>query len=168
MKLLAVVDEQVHQDALGAARRIGTVQTVSQTGLNTVQVDEVMAWVTRLWDPIEEAIVMAYRQGMAAARPIVEQLHTELTALANNVSARARDVQAILSERLNTYLMRAIDGALGRVRDHITVGAKQFTINSVKVDQKVSVSSSLKMSLSEICEFVAEGEIALSAEYALV
>jgi hypothetical protein len=168
MKVVAIVDEEMHMKALAAARHIGTTQVLSTHGLNAVQVDEVMEWVIGLWDPIEAAISKACQQGMEAARPLVLQVQADLATLCNNASERARQVRAVLVERLNTYLMQVIDGALSRIRDHVTVGAKKFTISSITVDQKVSVSSSLKMSLSEICEFVAEGEIAVSAEYSQV
>jgi hypothetical protein len=36
---------------------------------------------------------------------------------------------------------------------------------TVTIEQKIKLSGSLKASLEEICEFVAEGEISLSAEY---
>jgi len=165
MKVLAVVNEQVHHEALAAARRIGVTQVSADSGLPTVQVDDVMRWVNRLWDPIEEAIAQAYHQGMAAAQPMIDGLNAQIAELLANTSARAREVRTIIAERLNTYLTNTIDGALSRVRASISVGGQTLIISNVTVEQKLSLSSSLKMSLSEICEFVAEGELTLSAEY---
>jgi len=166
MKLLAVVNEQVHQDAMAAARRVGTDQVASVKGLHTVQMDEVMRWVNRLWDPIEEAIAKACREGIVMARPMIDALNEQLTELYTNVSKQAKEVRSIIAERLNVYLLEVIDGALGRVRASINVGGQQLAIKNVTVEQSLKISNSLKMSLSEICEFVAEGEITLAAEYA--
>lgn len=166
MKLIAVVNEQVHQSALAEARQIRYSPSYSTDGLNSVLPDEVTSWVNKLWDPIEEALTSACRKGMESTRPIIDKILADLDTLCADMTNRAREVRAVISARLNQYLLATIDGALERVRANIRVGGQQLTMTSVTVEQKVNISTSLKMSLSEICEFVAEGEITLSAEYA--
>lgn len=166
MKILAVVNDEVHQNALKQARAIGDGGVPSNDGLKSILDDEVSQWVTRLWDSVEEAITRAYRQGSQAAAAAIEQVNRQLDELLKSSAKAARQVQSIIAERLHTYLQQAVDGALRRVRATINIGGQDLMMRSVTVEQKVNVSTSIKMSLTEICEFVADGEITLSAEYA--
>jgi len=77
----------------------------------------------------------------------------------------ADKVRTVIAARLSDYIQETIDGALQRVRSSISVGGKELTMASVTIEQKIRLSGSLKASLQEVCEFVAEGEISLSAEY---
>src|SRR5437773_4301088 len=47
--------------------------------------------------------------------------------------------------------------ALQRVRPTISVGGHELMMATVTIEQKIKLSGSLKASLEEICEFVAEG-----------
>jgi len=166
MKVVAVINEQIHLDALAVARRIGPEQIPSMAGFNSVQIDDALDWATGLWDKIENALTQAGQMGMDAARPVIDAVNAQFSEVLAEAGGLAQEVRAILLERLHGYLQQMIDGALSRVQDRITVGGQTLTVHNVKIEQKLKLSSSLKMSLSELCQFVAEGEIVLSAEYA--
>jgi len=52
-----------------------------------------------------------------------------------------------------------VEGALARVQPTIKVAGREIAIRGVTIEQTLHMSGSLKASLEEICEFVAEGEI---------
>jgi len=60
---------------------------------------------------------------------------------------------------------RVIDEALGRVEAVITVGGRELAVTGVTIGQRISFSSSLKVAVSEVCQFAAQGELTVSAEY---
>ena len=123
--------------------------------------DEASTWISTIWDVVESAIQRAYREGMAAAQPLIDQA----SAMLANLTQKIKEVRTVISERLNTYLQDAIDGALQRVRAGLSIGGSTLKLQRVTVEQRINMSGSLKASLAEICAFVAEGSISLSAEY---
>ncbi len=81
--------------------------------------------------------------------------------------ASAEEIRIAVSAKLSSYVQTVIDGALSQVRSTMTVGEQTLHMSSVTIDQKITLSGSLKFALQEVCEFVAQGEIALAAEYAV-
>jgi hypothetical protein len=73
----------------------------------------------------------------------------------------SRDPASIQAETLQTV----IESALARIHSSIKVGGQEISISGVGIEQKLMISGSLKASLEEICEFVAEGELTVSAHY---
>jgi hypothetical protein len=163
--MLVMIDEDVNTAAIRAARAVGSATLLAADRLNAPLEDEAENWVTRIWDSTEVALRSAYQQGMAAARPWIDKVSALSQELLTSLGQRADKVWTVISARLSTYVQKAIDGALQHVRPTITVGGKELAMTTVTVEQKISLSGSLKASLQEVCEFVAEGEITLSAEY---
>jgi hypothetical protein len=133
--------------------------------LNAPLNDEAEGWISSLWDDIEVALRSAYRQGMDAARPWIDKVSDLTKQLTVKLGQGAEKVRTVIATRLKTYLQKAIDAALGLVQTSIMVGGKSLAVTSVTIEQKITLSGSLKASLEEIGEFIAEGEISLSAEY---
>ena len=168
MNMLLIIGEDLHEAALRHASSVPKQgATLASGALYTVLPEESSKWIERLWDQIEHALSTAWDQGKEAARHIVDDFHSELVAAGHEIGEHLQTVRAALRERLNTYLHDIIEGALARVQPEITIGGRQVAIKSVKIDQTVKLSGSLKASLEDICEFVAEGEMSLSAEYAI-
>jgi hypothetical protein len=165
MKLLVTVDDSVHTAALRKARELGEGPTLPGTVLHAMLDDDVSSWVRRIWDDAEAAIRRAYHEGLDAAQPYIQKVSDRLSELGSATAKHIEEVRAIVTAKLNAYLQETIDGALSRVRGTVSIGGRAFSIEKVTIDQTVKLSGSLKASLEEICEFVAEGEISLSAEY---
>jgi hypothetical protein len=127
---------------------------------------ETADWISRSWDEVEGALRSAYHDGMEAARPLIDGVAAKTKELVESASKRAEVVRAALNERLNTYLQTLIDEALKRVRPTVSVGGRELAMVSVTLEQEINLSGSLKASLTEVCEFIAEGKMSLSAEYA--
>ncbi|KQP45020.1 hypothetical protein [Pseudorhodoferax sp. Leaf274] len=166
MTNLLVLDDTIFQNALRAARAMGNDTPLPVGVLNSPLGDDASYWVNRLWDAAETALTRAYRDGRAAAQPLIDKLAVQLQEAGTAVAGRFADISASLTEKLNAYLQAAIDGALARVRPFITIGGERLALQKVGVEQKISLSGSLKASLESLCEFVADGEFAISTEYA--
>ena len=166
MQMLVMIGSDVHSRALREAGSLGKANNPLPVGvLNGPLDDEMAEWLRKIWDKVDGALRRAYREGMEAAKPLIEEAKITMAEIAASFTNRAEEVRAIVSERLNTYLQHVIDGALGRVKSSINIGGKDLPITSVTVQQQIRFSGSLKASLEQVCEFVAEGELALSAEY---
>jgi hypothetical protein len=163
MNLLIVVSDDVHRTALLKARKVGNELTLPAGLLNAPLDDDASTWISNIWDVVESAIQRAYREGMAAAQPLIDQASIMLT----NLTQKAKEVRTVISERLNVYLQSAIDGALQRVRAGLSIGGSELKLQRVTVEQRINMSGSVKASLAEVCAFVAEGSISLSAEYSI-
>ena len=165
MELLIILSDDVHVAALRHARALGSGEKLPAHLMNAMLDDEIEVWVRKIWDPVEAALREAFSQSVTAARSYIDEAVRQLNELVSQLGKKAEQVRAIIAARLNEYLKQAIDGALQRVRPTITVGTNELKVASVTIEQKIKLSGSLKASLEEICEFVAEGEITLSAEY---
>jgi hypothetical protein len=167
MVIPVIIDERVHTAALREARSLGGEVPLPPHVLHAPLDDEATTWIDSIWDAMEGAIRRAYREGMDAARPLIERASALIAEMSIGIARRAEDVRAAIVVRLRTYLHGAIDAALASVRSVIIVGGRELQMKSVKVEQRVNLSGSLKASLEETCEFVARGEISLAAEYSL-
>jgi hypothetical protein len=167
MELIAIVTEDVHALAIKRARAVGREVPLPAYVLNAPLDDDTKTWLERIWDVVEDALQKAYHDGMDAARPLIEKASQLVSELTVTITRRAGEVRAAIQERLSTYLQNVVDGALQRVRSNISVGGIDLKVNTVTIEQRVKISGSIKASLDELCEFVADGEISLSAEYSV-
>lgn len=165
MTIFALVTDEVHINALREARQLGRERPLPAHVLNAPLDDEGTTWVDRIWDKVEGALRRAYRDGLDAARELIDEAIALTRDLATHFARRADEVRAMISERLGDYLRRIIDGALDRVSSAIRVGESTLVVTKITVEQRIKLSGSLKASLESICALVAEGEITLSAEY---
>lgn len=166
MKLLAIIGEDVHVSAIRTARQLGKQKPFSASVLNAPLDVDASGWFNRIWDAVEAALNSAYRQGMDATKPLIDKVSVMCAELTTGFAKYAEFVQNAIAERLEAYLQATIDGALERVRPKIVVGGAQLKVIGVTLDQKIKLSGSVKGSLTEICQFVAEGEISVGAQYA--
>jgi len=159
------VTESIHLAALRSAREVGRDKPLPAGLLNAPLDDDSRTWIDDIWDKAETALKRAYKDGMAAARPYIDKATALLGQAAEAVGKAIGDVHAVVMERLNRYLKDAIDGALAQVRPFVSIGGEMLRLRKVTLEQKVTLSGSVKASLEEICEFVAEGEVNLATEY---
>jgi hypothetical protein len=165
MRVLAIVNEDINRKALRIAREVGVTAPLSLDGYTTLLDNKVVEEVTKIWDKIEQAITSAYQSGLSAAQPFIDHVDSALGEFARGASKTAQEIRTVIAERLHVFLQNAIDGALKRVQSTINIGGRELHMKGVTVEHRVSVSTSIKASLTEICEFVANGELTLSAEY---
>ena len=165
MDILIVAGDDVHTAALEQARLVRVGKTKTASVLNAPLDADASKWIGDIWDDIETALECAYREGMNAAKPLIDKAVAKSQELVQFAFRGAEAVRATIAERLNTYLQALIDGALRLVRPSISVGGRALRLVKVTVEQQINLSGSLKASLTEACELVAEGELSFSAEY---
>jgi len=165
MRITMLLGDEEQSRALDLASVVGIPKNVIRRELYAPHQVEISGWTARLWDHIEGALRRAYQSGLEAARPIINTFEELLIQMQTELQESAEAVRAIVVERLNTYVQATIDGALGRIQPAIVVGTEKMRIATVKVEQKIKLGGSLKLSLEGICEFVAEGELSFEAEY---
>jgi hypothetical protein len=165
MQLTVILSGNVHQRAIAKARDVGYVALPDDV-LNAIEDAATAGVVQRIWTNVEQALLNAYNQGMGTAREYVQRVGEQLKSLAETAGAQVEAVRQAITARIGVYLKDVIDQALESVRPSIVVGGSTLAVTSVSIDQKIKLSGALKASLESICEFIAEGEISLSAEYA--
>lgn len=165
MQMPIFINEDVHAEALAAARQVGAPATLSGNALNAPLGEELLGWIERLWDQIEAALRHAWRESLDAARPFVARVEALSVEVGTTLKQRAEIVRSAVRDRLYAYIRSAIDGALERVSPIVVIGGNQMRVIKVNIEQHLKLSTSLKVSLEEICKFIAEGELSISAEY---
>jgi hypothetical protein len=97
-------------------------------------------------------------QLMNAATEKVEQLLKE-------AGQKAREIQDAILERLHAFTEALFQGMLSRITTTMKIGASEFTLRSVKLNQKLVATGSVKTNLAEVLSLAANGEIEVNAEY---
>lgn len=167
MQLIAVLTEQNHYAALERARQISVTKSLPTDRANALLSADASQWLGEIWDHVEIALDRALKRGMEAARPVLEQVGELVDKVVALGAAWVDDVLTTVRERLALYQREAIQQALNGVQQSVSIGERTFEIDRVVVAQSVKVSASVKASLTEVCEFVGEGQIEMSAEYAV-
>jgi hypothetical protein len=166
MQVLAVFTEQNHFAALESARKITVTGLLPADKANALSGIDATTWLNRIWDKAESALGLAVKRGLDAARDFVaavDQLVDEAIGLGK---AWVDDMLTVVRARIAEYMKAMVDRALSLVQSKIMVGGAPFAIDRVSIAQTVSLSTSVKLSLTEACEFVGEGQMEVSAEYA--
>jgi hypothetical protein len=162
-----LIGEDILEVAFVHAREIGGGAALLPGVLYAPLDDDGKFWLERLWDTAEGAVRSAWQHGRAAAEPLIAKFHEQVAELGAKAADYAASVRRFITERINDFFRTVVAGALERVQPTIKVAGLDVKIRGVTVEQTLKMSGSLKASLEELCEFVAEGEIAVSAEYGM-
>ena len=107
----------------------------------------------------------ARNKGNSAAADLIRRATDLATEASKALKQRYDSVKSRIAQKLNDYVQAVIDGALGRIRPMLSVGGRDLRVVKITMEQRLMISGSVKASLEEVCEFVAEGELTLAAEY---
>ncbi len=165
MQVVIIADDAVFRTALQAAREIGRAPEGAPGAMYSAMPDEEKSWVERLWGKVEHALNLARLHGRQAAQEAIDSVSLDLAELGETLGHAAAAVRDAVIARVAGFVRMVIQGLLSRVESVVKVGDRDLPIRTVSIEQKVKMSGSLKASLEEICEFVAEGELSLAAEY---
>lgn len=165
MEMLTLLSDDIHATALARAASIDGVTPAGGGVLLAPLSDEVRQWLDRIWDATEGALLRARRQGKEAATVLVQKVETLLHEAGTALAERFQVLSDALAARLNVYLAAVIDAAVSLVRPTLSIGGQMLRVTTVTVQQRLLLSGSIKASLQEIVELVAEGELTLSAQY---
>lgn len=166
MAMVIFLTEEAHFSALRAARQVGRPSPATSEGASAFPTDKIIEAGEEVWELCESAVMQAYTDGVESARLLIDSAVAKFNQVAHDVKDRVKELNTLLTKRINTYLYHAMDSALRSIRHSLQVGDKHVMLKSLTIDQKVKVGGALKASLTEACEFVAEGEFSISMEYA--
>jgi hypothetical protein len=166
MQVLAVFTENNHYAALERARQISVTAILPSDKAAALLSADASNWLNDIWDQVEIAIGTAAKRGLDAARSALDRVNDMVDQVLGLGMAWVDDVVAVVRARLSEYLKAAVQQALKAVQSTVVVGEQSFKIDRVVLAHSISLSTSVKGSLTEICEFVGEGQFELSAEYA--
>lgn len=165
MLATAVITREDFEAALAAAREVGTVTVggglASQLGASlTGRIQEV-------WDHIDSALSRAYQYGLEKARDSLDAAVQAAEDLLASVGRQASAVHQELMARVETYLSGIIDRALATVRPTVTIGSRTLQLEGVDLSQTISLSGSLKATITDMVNLTASGQIIVNARYSL-
>ncbi|WP_156766684.1 hypothetical protein [Mycobacterium sp. E2327] len=163
MQIAAVFDRADFDGALEAARKIGPESDL--TGLSAPLDGGLWGKISTAWDRVESALKEAFQFGIDFAREKVSAAIDAADELIRDAGNRARDVHEALLTRLQAYLSHMYDSALSRVATTITVGQQTLALSQVELSQKLSMTGSLKMNITEIAGMTGAGEVTVLARY---
>jgi hypothetical protein len=162
MNVALVISDYDHRLALDQASK----QALRPLGeFDSAVVEDEERWLSQLWSAVRDAILESARVGYEAARKKIAFFETKLTQAAEELGERIDGINAQLTERLNRYLRDVIEQAFARFEPEVSIGGKAMALKSLTLEQSFKLSSSLSVSISTICQFVAEGQVAVSASY---
>lgn len=165
MQVVTIIDAMAHREALQAAREIGRDPGLTAGRLYAALPDDEKGWVERLWASVEHVLQLAWSQGKARAQGALDAVAAELDGMRKALGSLAAEVQDAVTARLSAYVQKLIQNALSTIRTSIDLGGRELPIRDLSIEQKIKISGSLKVSLEGVCEFVADGELTLSATY---
>ena len=165
MLLVVVLRDDQHYQALKAARQIDLRIAVSAGKANAPLIADATRWLSEIWDSVEETLASARKRGLEASRMFMAEVSRKVDEMVTLSTSWVDDVLTVIRERLSSYLRHAIQEALRIVQNTIIVGERELKLDRVTLSNSIKVSASVKASLLEVCEFIGEGQIELSAEY---
>lgn len=121
--------------------------------------------ISDVWEAIERAVKECYTRGREAAEVAVGKAVKSADQAITDLGAQARDLQTMVLQQLQALLSSYVDRALALVRDELIVGTRRMQLASVEVQQKVNLNGNLQLSILEVCEIAASGELSVSARY---
>ena len=141
------IDRHEFETALSAAHDEGVVRDYK--GLSAPLDGSLVGKVAEVWESVEQALRDAFVNGMEHARPALDKAVSSAKSLIHGAGARAKDVHQALLAKIQTYLARLVDAAISQVRRVIEVGNTQLELKGLEVSQRISLTGSLKASLTE-------------------
>jgi vacuolar-type H+-ATPase subunit H len=157
------VTPSIFEAALSSASTLGVAEPLS--GLAAPLDATWLGKVAEVWDKVEAALRDAYAWGRETATSALNSAVAAAEELIRSAGRRGRDMQQALLERAQRYLSTLVRGALEQVDQTIAVGSLQLELTSVQLGQTISLSGSLKASITELVAFTGGGEITIAASY---
>jgi hypothetical protein len=163
MSITVIADNFVFQKALMDAEKIGTVSKLD--GLNSPLDSAMMGRFDEAWDEIRGLLKRAFNEGKERAVPLYEEAQVRIGQLLAQAGSKSQVVEDLLVARLRQFQSSFMDGMLEQVRSEIKIGNSIMSISQVQLNQKVTLSGSLKASLAEVIALTSSGELELTATY---
>jgi hypothetical protein len=167
MQIVVLLGDSAFDNALMAARRVGTEELAASGALRAPFGAALKGQAADVWDRIERALRAAHDRGVQIARPLIDEASKALDSAIAAAGALAGEMKAFIAEKLRRFVDTLIDRALTQLKTTIRVGTVELKIAKVGIVQKIKLTGDLKASLEELCALSANGEMSVEAEYAV-
>ena len=118
-----------------------------------------------VWDSIETALRKGYKFGADAARDALNSAISQTEQLISEAGALANQFQEALLEKLQLFVRGFINSALQRVPDSLIISGRDFKISKVTCTQKLVLTGSLSVNVTEVFSLASNGELELAVDY---
>src|SRR4051812_39190668 len=163
MYVHATIGRVDFEAALASARNVGADGNLP--GMAAPLDSGLWGRISEAWDTVERALRQAVQYGLDAARQGVDDAVSAAEGLVRAAGHRARDVHEALLARLQDYLAHLLDSALSRVRQAVVVGGATLALTGVELSQKISLTGSLKVTITDVAALTGAGEVTVLARY---
>lgn len=163
MIVVGTVNMQGFETALTAARDEGI--TRDYPGLSAPLDGILNGRVSEVWESVETALRDAFIHGKEYSRQALDTAVTRAEQFIQGAGNRAKDVRQALLAKIQAYLSQFVDAALSQVRGTVKVGEAELELDALEISQSVSLTGSIKASLSEIVGLTSEGQLSVTASY---
>lgn len=137
------------------------------TQLNATVNASLLGRLDSVWDSIESALRKGYKFGTEAARDALTSAIGQAEQLIAEAGAFANDCQQTLLEKLQLFVKGFINSAMQRVPESISIAGREFRISKVTCTQKLVLTGSIKVNLTEVFSLASSGELQLAVDYQL-
>lgn len=165
MDVSLVVDPDVFERAKAAARHVKPY-SISSEGLHAPLDGALEGRIDDAWGEIESALNKGYQLGKEKAREVLNKALQRVDEIIHGAGAKSLMVLQGILQRLHTFNQTFVQGALERFPNQVSISGVAYQLNTLNFTQKIIMSGSLAISLEKVFEMVAEGEIAVGANYA--
>jgi hypothetical protein len=118
-----------------------------------------------VWESIESALRKGYKFGTEAARDALTNAIAQAEKLIAEAGAFANDCQQALLEKLQLFVKGFISSAMQRVPESIPISGREFRISKVTCTQKLVLTGSISVNVTEVFSLASNGELELAVDY---
>jgi hypothetical protein len=163
MNISIVASRADLDQALNEARVFSPLD--QNTHLNATANASLLGRLDAVWESIETALRKGYKFGTEAARDALTNAIAQAEQLIAEAGAFANDCQQTLLEKLQLFVKGFISSAMQRVPESIPIAGREFRISKVTCTQKLVLTGSLKVNLTEVFSLASNGELELAVDY---
>jgi hypothetical protein len=131
------------------------------THLNATVNAGLLGRLDAVWESIESALRKGYKFGTDALTNAIAQAEK----LIAEAGAFANDCQQALLEKLQLFVKGFISSAMQRVPESIPISGREFRISKVTCTQKLVLTGSISVNVTEVFSLASNGELELAVDY---
>ncbi len=165
MNITVIGDRQDFEQAIRAVRIMS--EGANSASLNAVSDAGLLGRLDSVWDDIVTALRRGYEFGSDTARGLLEKAIAQAEQFITEAGNRARDAHEALLQNLQVFVQNFTTNALKRIPTTIAVGGLTYNISKVTCAQKLIMTGSIKMNLTEVFSLASNGELEVAVDYVI-
>jgi hypothetical protein len=117
------------------------------------------------WLKIQTLVTKCARQGKQFIQEQVSDFMSYVEATTKELGSNADNFRLRLLEKIQEIMCETFDLMLKALRTEIMVGHRKLVLKSIDLEQKLTYTASLEVSLTSLCEFAGGGELTVKGAY---